>query len=591
MIDVLLIQLESTVFLSNSILNLGLISIASTLKSNGYSVKAIMTQNIIDMSFNERQTFFKEQNPKITGFNINSDNIFQAAYMAEEIKSLVPSSIIIAGGPLASIEQEKILEKYSCFDMAAVGEGEFLTLSLCRLLIGERQPINPKYFLETKQTSLDQIKGLIYRDGDKIRVVPRIPYIEPLDMLPPLDYTITDVPMSFRYSSGRGCPFRCAFCSQGVHAKGYRCFSPERVVNDITSNLRRLRAKAVCIVDDTFIARKERAEQICSMFAEERKNLDFVFCCEGRIDIFYKYPSLIKTLYDAGLRSVQMGIENGNQRILDLYNKKITLNQIETVIKNIYAHGNISMISNFIIGGPEETTETLENTLEFVLKLMRLAPGFFEAIWAFLCPYPGTEIAANPEKFGIKIIDNEWVKSLSIKTPSCVSKSLDKNTLSIKGIEFEKILNKEMIEITKGLSFEDINFHVDLFRYGIVTQYYSKIISETPSINSWYNLRLNNSKRLSEIQEKELKEFTPLRTAIKSQYRDYYLLKGWLEDIKIVSNEEKVAYDLSSGKLNIEEIAFEIAKKFQIDPSEALENVLIPFYKKLEKSFHIIFKK
>ena len=97
--DIFLIQLESAVLLTSSIYNLGLLSIASVLQNSGYSVKALMTQNFRDLSYSERINLFKESAPSIVGFNINSDNINNVAYMAEEIKKVLPSVYIVVGGP------------------------------------------------------------------------------------------------------------------------------------------------------------------------------------------------------------------------------------------------------------------------------------------------------------------------------------------------------------------------------------------------------------------------------------------------------------------------------------------------------------
>lgn len=588
--DVFLIQLESAIFLSNSIYNLGLLSIASVLQNSGYAVKPLMTQHFRELSYSERLNLFKESSPSIVGFNINSDNIHSVAYMAREIKEILPSVYIVVGGPLASIKKEEILREYDCFDFSSVGEGEFTILSLCRLLIGNRPTKNEKYHLETKQDGFEDIAGLVYRKNGEIIYNPRIPFIENLNVLPPADYSMPDVITPFMYSSGRGCPFRCAFCSQGVHARGYRCFDIDRVVNELMKGLDDRHINSVEIIDDTFVAHKVRAEEICHKLQEKRKEKDFIFSCEGRVDTFYKYPELINTLYDAGLRSVQLGIENGNQKILDLYNKKITLEQVEKVVSDIYSHGDIIIVSNFIIGGPIETQETLENTFDFGLKLLNLAPGFFEFNIAFLCPYPGTEIASNPDKFGLKIIDNEWVKSMTIGVPSCVTPQLDKNMLLFRKKNYLNAVLENMVDICKSLSFKEIDFHFKMAKYGMPTRYYQRILSKMPAIDKWYRFRnYMNSVRLSEVDSSYIKNLKCLRTTEKIIEGDNYNIAGWLSDVIVSDPREKYIYDLSSGKFTIGEIAEKFSKKFGISESESISNYILPFFERLEKSFHIAF--
>ena len=588
--DVFLIQLESAVFLTSSIYNLGLLSIASVLQNSGYAVKALMTQNFRELSYAERINLFKESAPSIVGFNINSDNINNVAYMAEEIKKVLPSVYIVVGGPLASTLKEDILKKYDCFDFSSVGEGEFTILSLCRLLIGEKPTKDKTYHLETKQNSLEDISGLVYRKNGEIIYNPRIPFIEDLNILPPADYSMPDVITPFMYSSGRGCPFRCAFCSQDVHARGYRCFEPQRVVNDLMNGMKNRKTNSFEIVDDTFVAHQSRAEEICRLLKEKRKTTDFIFGCEGRIDTLYKNPELINTLYDAGLRMIQFGIENGNQKILDIYHKKITLEQVEKVVSNVYKHGNIVIMSNFILGGPMETQETLENTFEFSLKLLDSAPGFFELNVGFLCPYPGTEITLNAEKLGLKIIDDEWVKSITVDIPSCVTPTLDKNTLLFRKVNFLNSFVEKMVDICRMLPYEVIDFHFNAAKYGILTRHYSMVLSRIESINKWYKFRhFMNTVRLSEVSLKDIKNLKCLRTTKKILDNGNYNISGWFTDVIVSDPKEKFLYDLSSGKFTIREIANKFAKKFYISEHESISNYIIPFFEKLEKTFHIVF--
>lgn len=590
--DIFLVQLESAVFLDGSIYNLGLLSIGTVLKNNGYAVKALMTQNFRDMTYAERMDMFRAESPAIVGFNVNSDNVHGVAYMAEDVKRAVPAARVVVGGPLASIEKERLLDR-GPFDFVMVGEGEYSILALCRILIGDREPLSPDLFIKTYASSLDEVPGLVFRRGGRFVSVPRIPFIKNLDDLPSADYTLTDVPMAFKYSSGRGCPFACAFCSQGVHAKGYRVLSPERVVSDVMTNMRRLGARAVGIVDDTFIAHRERAEKICSLLKREREKSDFIFCCEGRVDILDRNPDLVDVLYDAGLRSLQMGIENGNQKILDLYNKRITLSQIEKVVGGIAAHGGISIVSNFILGGPVETPETIRNTIQFARHLIRLAPGLFECSLAFLCPYPGTEIAANPAKFGLRIIDDEWVKTLTVKNPSCETDEAGREYLTRMGMEFDRAVLEEMMKVVPDLSFEQIDFHAMLYRYGLVTNYYSVIISNLGSVSEWYSLRnVFGAMRLCEIPSERLKSVCPRRigrytVASSGGYR----LEGWVRPVFVSSEEEKAVWDLSSGKLTVGAVAEAVAKRFRREPDDMLTGTILPFYERMEKSFHMAFGK
>ena len=70
----------------------------------------------------------------------------------------------------------------------------------------------------------------------------------------------------------------------------------------------------------------------------------------------------------AGVETIYYGIESGNQEVLDYYNKRITLSQIEKAVKLSKEMGFI-VTGSFIFGAPIETKKHLENTKKFAKKL------------------------------------------------------------------------------------------------------------------------------------------------------------------------------------------------------------------------------
>jgi len=588
--DIIFIQLELFTEAQHSFFNAGMLSIATLLKNEGYSVEYIKTDELASLNYESREVLFKKLNPKIVGFNINSDNIQNVAYWAKDIKKWIPGVIILLGGPLVSILKESVLNN-PFFDMAISGEGEFPALKLCDKIIKDIGTYN-------------DIPGLIYRDNNNdISMNPVSPPIKNLDVLPPIDYSFLHPLLSpgnsaFFYSSGRGCPFNCSFCFKGVHNQGYRSLSAERVVNDIITTCVKYGAKGISFGDDNFTSDPARVVDICTRLKEEKlkRNLDFAIWCECRIDIFYKYPYLISALKNAGLVKLHLGVENGNQHILDIYNKKITLEQIEFVLEEVAKTGYITSCSDIIIGGAFETEKTLQKTLDFTIKLMHMAPGFFEAFPAFLCPFPKTDIAENPEKYGITIIDNEWTKFLNFYMPSCETKDLKRVKLVELRNNFVKTIQNEMKKIIAQLDFDVVKFHYNLSSYGFTSFYANTIAVQSPAagkyLSLWNNvsrLRLGDMPYKSLINSKPLRLIEPLYAADKN---NAYCLSGYIEEIYIYDKEEKFIYDLSSGSFTVFEISELVKNQFdlKISAEEIINNRLIPFYKRLEKSYHIIFQ-
>ena len=97
---------------------------------------------------------------------------------------------------------------------------------------------------------------------------------------------------------------------------------------------------------------------------------------------------------------ISYGIESGSQKILDRIRKGITPEQAEQAVRWTKEAG-IRAKGLFMIGYPEETEETLRQTLNFIRR-SRLD----EMNLSFLTPYPGTEI--YQEVKGSKDFVEDW---------------------------------------------------------------------------------------------------------------------------------------------------------------------------------------
>jgi len=70
----------------------------------------------------------------------------------------------------------------------------------------------------------------------------------------------------------------------------------------------------------------------------------------------------------AGVSSIAMGIESGNQDVLDFYNKRTTVEQAEKAVK-LARKWMFFTIGYFILGAPIETEEHFRRTINFAKRL------------------------------------------------------------------------------------------------------------------------------------------------------------------------------------------------------------------------------
>ncbi|MDQ7824772.1 MAG: radical SAM protein [Candidatus Eremiobacteraeota bacterium] len=580
--EILLIHVDSFYNLLYSFYNLGLLSIGTLLKAKGFSVRCITSGNLFFISSYKLRAMIQKFSPRLVGFYVNSDNIHNVTHFSRDIKSWVPGVRIVVGGPLATVLGEKILED-TPFDFAVSGEGEYAMLGLA------------EYYLRGKGT-LKDIAGLIYRQGGEVLVNRRAAPLRNMDELPPADYSLIDVSYGFFYSTGRGCPHKCAFCFQEVHGKGYRFFSAPRVVRDIVANVEKYKALTVNIVDDTFVAEPKRVDEICAGLVKERKErkLDFVFFCEGRVDIFDRHPDLIERLKEAGMARLQIGVESGDQEMLDRYHKHIRLEQVERVIERVARVGGVSVYGNFIIGGPFESEKTFEKTLAFAKKLLTMAPGQFECSSSYLCPFPGTEIGEDPSSFGLTIIDREWRRGLTMSDVSCTTVHLGKDRLRELQAVFSSELAKEMRKIAMNLDPAMMEHHfMWALRYKMHTLYYLDVFSAAPILESYFTVKKSTRfRRFADIPKDQLLEWFPFRILERRLYSSeggMMVLPGYFRKVSLTKPVDIAIYEYSGGKMPLGEIAARISGEFGGTSDEVLRRFMIPLFKKLEKTYHIIF--
>jgi radical SAM superfamily enzyme YgiQ (UPF0313 family) len=125
--------------------------------------------------------------------------------------------------------------------------------------------------------------------------------------------------------------------------------------------------------------------------SEHLKKLNLTWSCNARGNLDYE---TLKTLRDNGLRLLLVGFESGNQKVLDGVKKGIKLEVARKFMKNCTKLG-IKVHGAFIIGLPNETKETIEDTIRFACEV---SPHTIQV--SIASPYPGTELYQQAQENG-----------------------------------------------------------------------------------------------------------------------------------------------------------------------------------------------
>lgn len=275
--------------------------------------------------------------------------------------------LLIAGGPLPSCDPIPFMND---FDVVVKGEGEQAMLELLRRYDSGCDP--------------QSVQGIVYRkwnngrdkgeQGETVFTEPRI--LEPdLDKIafPARDLFANDRYIDYwkkRYGHAattvfttRGCPFSCEFCSNAVFGISYRERSPENVVDEVEQALS-FGYDRIHFADDVFTLNRERVLRICDEI--RKRGLHFKWECLGRADSIDEEISF--AMKDAGCDRIYFGIESGNDSVLKLMKKKITLDRAR---KAVYAAHEAGLATGafFILCYPGETNDTVLETLRFAVSL------------------------------------------------------------------------------------------------------------------------------------------------------------------------------------------------------------------------------
>ncbi len=376
---------------------LGVIYLATLLKKKGFLVEIFDFQRARPTWSDLEQTISNSQYCLI-GFSCDSDNIHRSVRLSNRVLNKFDHVKIVFGGPHLSHIFTPYVDKRS---FVIRGEGEYPLLLLANYVLHGAG-------------SLECIPGLAYLKRGKISSndVDFGPY-DDLNNIPTPDYSLLPDISSYQPAliTARGCCFRCHFCSEGRAESGWRPNSIAKIEQELIALKQQYNNKLsyLYIADDTFIVNRQRVNQICDLFDKHFPDKSkFGFFCEGRVNILAKSPELIDRLLSAGARRIQIGIETGQQHLIDRLNKKITSRQIERVVAALHNAGISSIVAPFMCGIPWQTEQDVRQDIQFARHLVDLAPGSLEVSMVAMTPLPGTEYRENSSRWKITLVDPDF---------------------------------------------------------------------------------------------------------------------------------------------------------------------------------------
>ena len=336
---------------------------AASLEKAGFDVQ-VLDNYLLEKPIDQVKLELRRLNPEIVGITCSSATYSRCVETAKAIKETLPSCKVIVGGWHPSYEPDSMLQ-HPEIDYVVMGEGERAVVELATQISkgGNEQAIA-------------EIPGVGCRcEGKIVKNLPK--FITNLDEVPfPARHLLPmhlydrvieylNVKPVDNMNIMRGCPYNCAFCeTRRLWGTACRSFSPGRVAEEIQHLKANFGTKGIYFINDNFTIKKKETLELCELM---RKNkLDIEWVCDTRVDLVSR--ELFREMKAAGCKTIWFGGESGSQRILDMLNKHVTLEQTEKAFKMCREEG-IQTACSFLLGIPGETVAEMEATFKFARKL------------------------------------------------------------------------------------------------------------------------------------------------------------------------------------------------------------------------------
>ncbi len=356
---------------------LGISYIASFLNANGYDVN-ILDLEAENISFEKAINKVIDYNPDLVGFSCLTPQYTYLTKFAKKIKEYDEQVITVFGGPHPSAMPVEVISN-SFIDFVVTGEGEITMLELARCVEGK--------------VKLSNLSGIVYKKNRKIIQNSTRRYIKDLDIIPfPARHLLNMEHYTFPFfdsklrttniMGSRGCPYNCNFCYKGIFGNKWRGRNPENIVKEIELLIEKYNIEGIYFTDDTFNLSHPWVKKLCELL----KNGVKIEWGAGGIRADMVTYEILKIMKDSGCRWIGIGVESGDQKILNWANKGLKIQQIIKAFK-LCKSLNIKTFAYFMIGFPFETRDSLMKTIQLI-KLIRPNDRYV----SICMPWPGTKL-------------------------------------------------------------------------------------------------------------------------------------------------------------------------------------------------------
>ncbi len=414
---------------------LGLLSIASYLKSSltelPLDIQVIDCAGVDVNDYDVPDQIIRD-NVDVVGFPVYSQYVSVVTKWASYIKERSPNIILIAGGPHVSLTWKHFTNRWGhLFDYTIAGDGEIPFTSLINSLAAKNRPMEIPglgWLSESKELINCGLPGPQLPaenwpnpfDAELITLAKSRPvFIDPFNGQKRDAVTLVN---------SRSCPMRCSFCSIITVSQKWIAADVNDVIKWLEFEYSRKPFEHIYFLDANFFVQSKRVCEIAELIRERLPGV--TWSALSTVLMFLKMKSYIPLLIDCGLRMVELGIESGSQRQLDIMQKDCKVEKNFEAVNVLQQYG-LRIGLDYIMFYPEQTIEDLQDNLSFLIDSGLVSQlDDFDHYFNALILYPGTPLRHKYSKLFEKELDPDFV-------PPCDDLFVDESIKSIYRLTME----------------------------------------------------------------------------------------------------------------------------------------------------------
>lgn len=298
--------------------------------------------------------------PDVVGISVrNIDNVVpqRLSWQLGEVDAMIEAvrhgsrARVVLGGPAISILRANALERFAA-DFAVVGEGEIVFPALLSAIEAGK--------------SFAEIDGLCYRQDDKVvfNQPARQAKFGASGMGDWINWRAYErAGGTWAVHTKRGCPLHCIFCNySAMEGHALRRRSATDIVDEIEHVQRTVGPRTFEFTDSTFNIPPDHAVEICEEII--RRGVKANFSAVG-MNPLGMTEQLLPLMKRAGFISILISPDAANESMLENLQKGFTMEHVRRSVK-LARESGIRTTWFFLLGGPGETRETVEETVSFV---------------------------------------------------------------------------------------------------------------------------------------------------------------------------------------------------------------------------------